>query len=177
MRRWWIHISPDFPWIDGMSSLTLYDTFRWYDEVFSGMTHQDQTKDNPEDSGINFHHQTWYWISPKKVASELETKRSAQGTMMIQSSLLSYAMRGIYTLNPHSYGVNHRGLQFVDIVEAPLVKYVVKDRSHRKNIRFQPISSRENSRTPLNSPLCRSGSWLSTDNKLKRRFCIQILPR
>ena len=146
------------------------------DEGFSGMTHHDQTKDNTEDSGINFHHQTWYWISPKKVASELETKRSAQGTMMIQSSLLSYAMRGIYTLNPHSYGVNHIGFQLVDIVEAPSVKYVVKDRSHRKNIRCQPISSRGYSRTPFNSPLCRSGFWLRTDKTLKTRFCIGILP-
>ena len=67
---------------------------------------------------------------PDKVSSYTETKRSAQLTAIIQRSLLSYAMIGDCTLEPLTYGVHHRGLQLVEIVEYPLAKYMEKYRAH-----------------------------------------------
>ena len=43
---------------------------------------------------------------------------------------MSYTMIGEYTPKPLSYGVHHRCVQFVEFVEAPLSKYMGKDRSH-----------------------------------------------
>ena len=68
---------------------------------------------------------------PEKAASDLEWKRSIQVTMIRKSSLLSYYMRGDYTLEPLAYGVNCRGARFFLLVEAPSDKYIGKDRSHR----------------------------------------------
>ena len=39
-------------------------------------------------------------------------------------------MRRDYNLKPITYGVNHSGVGLVDLVEAPLDKYVGKDRGH-----------------------------------------------
>ena len=43
---------------------------------------------------------------------------------------MSYTMRGDYTIKHLAYGVHHKGVRLVEIVEAPLVKYVRKYRSH-----------------------------------------------
>ena len=72
-------------------------------------------------------------MAPEKAAPYIETKRSIQRTTIRKISFLSYAMRGDYTLEPLAYGFNHRGLGLVELVEAPLAKYVGKDISHRKD--------------------------------------------
>ena len=43
-------------------------------------------------------------------------------------------MRGDHKLEPISHGVHHIGVLFVDLVEAPLEKNVVKDRSHETGL-------------------------------------------
>ena len=43
---------------------------------------------------------------------------------------MGYSMRGNSTLEHLTYGVHHRGVQLVDIVEDTSDKYVIKDRSH-----------------------------------------------
>ena len=48
-------------------------------------------------------------MATEKAVSDLESKRSIQGTM-IRISLLSYAMRVDYTLEPLAYGVHNRGV-------------------------------------------------------------------
>ena len=59
-------------------------------------------------------------MSPKKVDSYLESIRiSVKGTTIKKISLLSYSMRGDYTLILFAYGVHHRGGQFVEIIETP----------------------------------------------------------
>ena len=64
----------------------------------------------------------------EKVASDIESKRSAQGTTIRQNSFLSYAMRRDCNLEPLAYGVHQTGVQLVELVEDPLDKYVGKDR-------------------------------------------------
>ena len=43
-------------------------------------------------------------------------------------------MRGDYKLEPIYHGVHHIGVLYVDLVEAPLEKNVVKDRSHETGL-------------------------------------------
>ena len=43
---------------------------------------------------------------------------------------MSDVMRGDYTLGPLAYGVHQKGVQLVELIEAPSDKYVGKDRAH-----------------------------------------------
>ena len=69
-------------------------------------------------------------MAPKNTASDLESERSVQGTTTRKSSFLSYATRGDYTLEPLAYGIHHRSVRLVEIVEDTLDKYVGKGRTH-----------------------------------------------
>ena len=67
----------------------------------------------------------------EKAASDLEsTKISVQGTTIRKISLLSYAMRGGYTLELLAYGIHNRKFRLVELVEYISDKHVGKDRSH-----------------------------------------------
>ena len=43
---------------------------------------------------------------------------------------MSYEMVGGYTLKHLDYRTNHRFFRLIDLVEAPLAKYMGKDRAH-----------------------------------------------
>ena len=47
-----------------------------------------------------------------------------------ETLVISYAMRGDYTLEPLANGIHHRSFRLVELTEAPLAKYVGKDRPH-----------------------------------------------
>ena len=54
---------------------------------------------------------------------------------------MSSAMRGGYTLKTLAYGIHHKGVQLVEIFEAPSSYYVGKDRAHRTGlINLWPVS-------------------------------------
>ena len=113
------NISPDLTWVDDMKYPTWFSIGRCDDGWFLGTPPPPiQTKDNPEYFGIHTRHQPQDFIVPEKVASDVEFKRSAQGKTTRKSSFLSYAMRGDYTLKPLDYGVHHRGVQLVELVES-----------------------------------------------------------
>ena len=60
-------------------------------------------------------------MAPYKAASDPELKSNAQGTT-IKTSLMSYAMRGDYTVKNLAYGIHTRGVRLVELVGAPLAK-------------------------------------------------------
>ena len=62
-------------------------------------------------------------MAPEKAASYIESTRiSVQGTTIRNISLLSYFMRGEYTLEPLAYGIHLIGVQLVELAEDPLAK-------------------------------------------------------
>ena len=73
-------------------------------------------------------------IAPEKAASDIELKRILQGTTIRKGSFMSYAMRGGYTLKYLAYGVHHRCVWLVELVEYTLDKYMGKDISHRTGL-------------------------------------------
>ena len=58
-------------------------------------------------------------MAPLKVAFDIK-KRSVKGKQQKNSSLLSSAMKGDYTLEHLAYGVHHRGVRLVELVKYPL---------------------------------------------------------
>ena len=90
----------------------------------------DWINDTPEYFGINPHHQTRDFMVPEKVVSDLEKKIRVQGKMTRQISLMSWTMRGYYTLEPLAYGFHKICVWLVYLIESPLYKYLVKYRYH-----------------------------------------------
>ena len=69
-------------------------------------------------------------MAPEKVASDIESERIFQVTIIRKWSFLSHAMRGDYTLEPIYYGFHHRDIWLVDLVESTSAKYTEKYKSH-----------------------------------------------
>ena len=58
-------------------------------------------------------------MSPLKMAHNIKN-RSIKEKRRKNISLMSFAMRGDYTLEPLAYVDHHRGVQLVELFEAPL---------------------------------------------------------
>ena len=85
------------------------------------------------------------WLFPPRLDGAIEggpkyqKQKCKRETTKENSSFLSSAMRGDYTLEHCAYVIHHRGVILVELFGAPLDQYVGKDISHRTGlINLQP---------------------------------------